>query len=171
MTPILNQTQQVQFLTQAAAALNAYLQQLNLSLKMKCSEIAIDQLPVLKSQEQASARLVDGVTLTSPSSPEKLAQDYENHDYDGPNRKSPVQQTRRRTEQRMMNKMNILREQVSRKIVTFIEALSLASVQLGSSSTKMGIKGAVETLSKVRIQGHGRVCNGLILLDQQFTTP
>ena len=71
MTPVLNQTQQVQFLTQAAAALNAYLQQLNLSLKMKCSEIAIDQLPVLKSQEQASARLVDGVTLTSPSSPEK----------------------------------------------------------------------------------------------------
>ena len=71
----------------------------------------------------------------------------------------------------MLNKMNILREQVSRKIVTFIEALSLASVQLGSSSTKMGIKGAVETLSKVRIHGHGRVCNGLILLDQQFTTP
>ena len=35
----------------------------------------------------------------------------------------------------------------------------------------MGIKGAVETLSKVRMQGHGRVCNGLILLDQQFTTP
>ena len=35
----------------------------------------------------------------------------------------------------------------------------------------MGIKAAVDTLSKVRIQGHGRVCNGLILLDQQFNIP
>ena len=53
----------------------------------------------------------------------------------------------------MLNKMNILREQVSKKIVTFVEALSLAAVQLGSSSTQMAIKGAIETLSKVRIQG------------------
>ena len=71
----------------------------------------------------------------------------------------------------MLNKMNILREQVSRKIVTFVEALSLAAVQLGSSSTQMGIKGAIDTLSKVRIQGQGRLGNGLILLDQQFTIP
>ena len=59
VTPLMNQAQQVQQLNQAVTAVHAYLLQLNLSLKLKCSDISIDQLPPLKDQEKISARLVE----------------------------------------------------------------------------------------------------------------
>ena len=51
---------------------------------------------------------------------------------------------------RLLGKMRTLREKVSKKIVTFLEALTMAAVELTWQPVKAAIQAAIETLSRVR---------------------